>query len=201
MFLVFCCCSNTGWRDSTGLGQSQPSHRCGATVYNNIPHDHKYSAPNYLILIFWFILILWYIFLKIYYFLTCFGIYHNGHVQIIWHIFTAHVQTVSCSNYISLNIILWTMYSGTSLNKGHIGTRSFVFIYRGFLYSEVKNCTGIIGIGVSRFVLYRERCSLFRVFFIRVSTVLMSFCTAITTFWLCHTHSPSFVPFNYKTSI
>ena len=46
------------------------------------------------------------------------------------------------------------------LNKGHIGTRSFV-LYREVSFIRRVKCTGIIGIGTSRFVLYRE------VFFIR----------------------------------
>ena len=46
------------------------------------------------------------------------------------------------------------------LNKGHIGTRSFVLYREVSLIRRVK-CTDIIGIGTSRFVLYRE------VFFIR----------------------------------
>ena len=45
-------------------------------------------------------------------------------------------------------------------NKGHVGTRSFVF-YREVSFILRLKCTGIIGIGTSRFVLYRE------VFFIR----------------------------------
>ena len=32
MFLVFCCCSNTVWKNCTGLGQRETSHRCETTV-------------------------------------------------------------------------------------------------------------------------------------------------------------------------
>ena len=46
------------------------------------------------------------------------------------------------------------------LNKGHVGTRSFV-LYREVSFIRRLQCTGIIGVGTSRFVLYRE------VFFIR----------------------------------
>ena len=46
------------------------------------------------------------------------------------------------------------------LNKGHVGTRSFV-LYREVYFIRKLKYTGIIGIGTSRFVLYRE------VFFIR----------------------------------
>ena len=41
------------------------------------------------------------------------------------------------------------------LNKGHVGTRSFV-LYREVSFIRRLKCTGIIGIGTSRFVLYRE---------------------------------------------
>ena len=41
------------------------------------------------------------------------------------------------------------------LNKGHVGTRSFV-LYREVSFIWRLKCTGIIGIGTSRFVLYRE---------------------------------------------
>ena len=41
------------------------------------------------------------------------------------------------------------------LNKGHIGTRSFV-LYREVSFIRRLKCTGIIEIGMSRFVLYRE---------------------------------------------
>ena len=54
-------------------------------------------------------------------------------------------------------------------NKGHVGTRSFV-LYREVSFIRRLKCTGIIGIGMSRFVLI-ERCSLFGVSFIRGSTV------------------------------
>ena len=46
------------------------------------------------------------------------------------------------------------------LNKGHVGTSSFV-PYREVFFIRMLKCTGIIGIGTSRFVLYGE------VFFIR----------------------------------
>ena len=46
------------------------------------------------------------------------------------------------------------------LNKGHIGTRSFV-LYREVSFIQRLKCTAIIGIRTNRFVLYRE------VFFIR----------------------------------
>ena len=39
-------------------------------------------------------------------------------------------------------------------NKGHVGTRSFV-LYREVSFIRRLKCTGIIGIGTSRFVLYR----------------------------------------------
>ena len=48
------------------------------------------------------------------------------------------------------------------LNKGDVGTRSFSFIQR-------LKCTGIIGIGTSRF----ERRSLFGVSFIGGSTIYL----------------------------
>ena len=57
------------------------------------------------------------------------------------------------------------------LNKGHVGTRSFV-LYREVSFIRRLKCTGIIGIGMSRFV-FTERCSLFGVSFIRGSTVEM----------------------------
>ena len=41
------------------------------------------------------------------------------------------------------------------LNKGHIGTRSFV-LYRDVSFIRRLKCIGIIGIEKSRFVLYRE---------------------------------------------
>ena len=56
------------------------------------------------------------------------------------------------------------------LNKGHVGTRSFV-LYREVSFIQRLECTCIIGIGTSRFVLYIERCSLFGVSFISGSTV------------------------------
>ena len=46
------------------------------------------------------------------------------------------------------------------LNKGYVGTRSFV-LYREVFFIRRLKCTGIIGIGMSRFVLYTE------MFFIR----------------------------------
>ena len=58
-------------------------------------------------------------------------------------------------------------------NKGHIGTRSFNCPYnREVCFIRRLKCTGIIGIGTSRFVLYREACSLFGVSFIRGFTVI-----------------------------
>ena len=53
-----------------------------------------------------------------------------------------------------------TTYTVEPLNKGHVGTRSFV-IYREVSFIRRLKCTGIIGIGTNIFVLYRE------VFFIR----------------------------------
>ena len=41
------------------------------------------------------------------------------------------------------------------LNKGHVGTRSFV-LYREVSFIRRLKCTGIIGIGTSKFVFYRE---------------------------------------------
>ena len=41
------------------------------------------------------------------------------------------------------------------LNKGHIGTRSFV-LYKEVSFIRRLKCIGIIEIGTSRFVLYRE---------------------------------------------
>ena len=38
-------------------------------------------------------------------------------------------------------------------NKGHVGTRNFV-LYREVSFIPRLKCTGIIGIGMSRFVLY-----------------------------------------------
>ena len=56
-------------------------------------------------------------------------------------------------------------------NKGHIGTRNFVF-YREVSFIRRLKCTGtIIGIGTSRFVLYRV---VFAVSFIGGSTVLLT---------------------------
>ena len=40
-------------------------------------------------------------------------------------------------------------------NKGHVGTRSFG-LYREVSFIRRLKCTGIIGIGMSRFVLYSE---------------------------------------------
>ena len=41
------------------------------------------------------------------------------------------------------------------LNKGHVGTRSFV-LYREVSFIQRLKCTAVIGIGTSRFVLYKE---------------------------------------------
>ena len=46
-------------------------------------------------------------------------------------------------------------YTVEPLNKGHIGTRSFV-LYREVSFIRRLKCTSIIGTGTSRFVLYRE---------------------------------------------
>ena len=60
-----------------------------------------------------------------------------------------------------------------SPNKGHVGTRGFV-LYREVSFIRRLKCNGIIGIGTSRLILFFiERCSLFGVFFIGGSTVLI----------------------------
>ena len=46
-------------------------------------------------------------------------------------------------------------YTVEPLNKGHIGTRSFV-LYREVSFIQRLKCTGTIGIRTSRLVLYRE---------------------------------------------
>ena len=56
---------------------------------------------------------------------------------------------------VSVQTVLCKLHTVEPLNKGHIGTRSFV------IYTEVSficrlKYTGIVGIGTSRFVLYRE---------------------------------------------
>ena len=59
------------------------------------------------------------------------------------------------------------LYTVEPLNKGHVGTRSFV-LYREVSFIRRLKCTGTIGIGTSRFVLYREvsfiRSVLYRMF-------------------------------------
>ena len=47
------------------------------------------------------------------------------------------------------------IYTVEPLNKGHVGTRSFVLCREVSFIRRLK-CIGIIGIGTSRFVLYRE---------------------------------------------
>ena len=64
-------------------------------------------------------------------------------------------------SYLSLPpLTLLYHFTVEPLNKGHIGTRSFV-LYKEVSFIQRLKCTGIIGIGTSRFILYRE------VFFIR----------------------------------
>ena len=65
------------------------------------------------------------------------------------------------------------MYTVEPLNKGHIGTRSFV-LYRDVSFIQGLKCTGIIGIGTSRYVLYRE------VFFIQSVLYQRFHCTIIS---------------------
>ena len=55
------------------------------------------------------------------------------------------------------------------LNKGHIGTKSFV-LYREVFFIQRLKCTGRIGIGMSKFVHYRE------VFFIQSVLYLKFHC-------------------------
>ena len=46
-------------------------------------------------------------------------------------------------------------YTMEPLNKGHVGTRSFV-LYREVSFILRLKCTGIKGIGMSSYVFYKE---------------------------------------------
>ena len=129
MFFVLCCCSNTEWRDSTGQGQRETSHRCGATVrtpHSMTTNNNYYSELHH----FWswyFTLISWY-----------FDVLENPSLIIIlfshmfWHTTTmatfrsCDIFYCTCTNCkICEHNILQAIHSGTS---GQVGTGSFAFI-------------------------------------------------------------------------
>ena len=56
------------------------------------------------------------------------------------------------------------------LNKGHVGTRSFV-LYREISFIWRLKCTGIIGMWMSRFVLYREVSLIWSVLYWRFHSI------------------------------
>ena len=86
-----------------------------------------------------------------YYFFTCFGIIPQWPPSDYTTHFAPHVQSVSCTNVCGPCRL-------EPMNKGHIMGQG---VLRVVSFIRRLKCTDIIGIGTSRFVLYRE------VFFIR----------------------------------
>ena len=115
MFLVFCCCSNTGWKDSTGLDQRETSHRCGATVTTT--HSMTTTLPFFdldILVLFWYYDIL--MFLKN----TMYNIILFSHMS--WHIprwpcsdHTTHFDSAWTNCVVQKD--LWTQYNCYACRK------------------------------------------------------------------------------------